>query len=1141
MKQKSTFLIMLFSLSISFVFGQKILPTDQYGRAIVNSDGKKINYSAAETLLKEVQNTVTLPKPTFSPPQITVDTISENYANLYTIMGDGIGVNAMKAVDIDGDGKLEIFCAANGSAGNAYGSFWYVMNFDRAKNTCETIWASLTLESRIVNLDVFDIGDTQNYKVYMTLQDGTIRIYDAVTKKLDKKAKFSTNGSTQSSVFYADADNDGIKDLVVGSSDFTYILDVKTLTEKFKFKDTGVKVQVGNVDTDAQNEIVSSSGRIYELNGSVLKEEWTFTTDIGAKSLLQLANLDNDSALEIVYCPGWYAINIYDVDTKTTKTTIKTNLDVSAMLITDTNNDGKNELLYGDNQSGGVHCINISNKTELWKIKNTTNGISAIIYADLDNDAKKELVWGGGVNSSAADYLYIFDAVPEKQLWRSEDIRGPFYAITSGDVDGDDKPEIVAVSYESESGYESGVLFIIDGETNKIKWQSPNNFLVKNWDGVYCLQVRDINKDGVNEIIIAADELHVGKIWIINGKTHQIKSEFKFDVENIKAFETMIIDDIDGDGNVEIIASAYNQVCVINPITFTIKLKVQLGNSFYGYNSTLKVADIDGDGKKEIIYNNNGGTIQIINPENKSVWVSTNESFSNFDLLDYNNDGKIDIIGVYNGKIKILDGTTKKVFKTIDVLNNDPIDGIKVFSYNKSNIILFTSKGRIYYYTNENSMTAGQFFGEKIGKGASIQSIVTSNANDILLGTPNSIVRISGKNLDCISLNINETISEVSCNSTKDGKINLNIVGGLPPYDIKWNNNSTLDSLTNLTNGTYSVKIKDKNGCIKEKIFEVDDAYIDAKVTVKNVACSTQFGSASLDIVHGSAPFNFQWSNNNGNNTADNKNLKPGNYVVTVSDAKKCSKKITFLVSKDSLVFTTDVKNISCNGYNNASIYLYNNSSSNAINYIWQDGWNSQYRNQLSAGQYTVTATDVKGCKTTLKFQITEPNKITFKINTSPDNTNTSTWEGKILINGVAGGIAPYTIYWPDLGKYGTLIDGLLADTYNFILTDANNCAINGTATIGNTTADNDTNLEANNIEIFPNPTANKLFLEVKNQGTGYQYSILDLNGKVLQKSMTLNNSSKSIIDLEGFSNGVYILKIEIDNATFYKKFTLQH
>lgn len=63
------------------------------------------------------------------------------------------------------------------------------------------------------------------------------------------------------------------------------------------------------------------------------------------------------------------------------------------------------------------------------------------------------------------------------------------------------------------------------------------------------------------------------------------------------------------------------------------------------------------------------------------------------------------------------------------------------------------------------------------------------------------------------SLSINSIITHPSCPSSKDGKISLNISGGLAPYDFTWNGVGV--NPINLPMGKYNFTITDANSCVK--------------------------------------------------------------------------------------------------------------------------------------------------------------------------------------------------------------------------------------------------------------------------------------------------------------------------------------
>ena len=74
------------------------------------------------------------------------------------------------------------------------------------------------------------------------------------------------------------------------------------------------------------------------------------------------------------------------------------------------------------------------------------------------------------------------------------------------------------------------------------------------------------------------------------------------------------------------------------------------------------------------------------------------------------------------------------------------------------------------------------------------------------------------------SMDVNYIIDKTDSTNGTNGTISLFITSGEPPFTIEWSNNvngQTGTTLTNLTGGTYSVKITDDNGCVKSRTIDV--------------------------------------------------------------------------------------------------------------------------------------------------------------------------------------------------------------------------------------------------------------------------------------------------------------------------------
>lgn len=72
-------------------------------------------------------------------------------------------------------------------------------------------------------------------------------------------------------------------------------------------------------------------------------------------------------------------------------------------------------------------------------------------------------------------------------------------------------------------------------------------------------------------------------------------------------------------------------------------------------------------------------------------------------------------------------------------------------------------------------------------------------------------------------LNYSPTITNCSSNGSSDGDINLAVAGGTWPYFYQWSNGETVQDVSGLSAGTYTVTITDGNGCTATASYEVTE------------------------------------------------------------------------------------------------------------------------------------------------------------------------------------------------------------------------------------------------------------------------------------------------------------------------------
>ena len=83
--------------------------------------------------------------------------------------------------------------------------------------------------------------------------------------------------------------------------------------------------------------------------------------------------------------------------------------------------------------------------------------------------------------------------------------------------------------------------------------------------------------------------------------------------------------------------------------------------------------------------------------------------------------------------------------------------------------------------------------------------------------------------------------------------------------------------------------------------------------------------------------------------------------------------------------------------------------------------------------------------------------------------------------------------------------------------------------------------IEIEGISVYPNPTSDLLFLDfsVKNDGDNVLVSLFDIQGKLLNNlefNNLLSGNYKKQMDFSYLNNGIYIVKIIVDNKTFESK-----
>ncbi len=274
--------------------------------------------------------------------------------------------------------------------------------------------------------------------------------------------------------------------------------------------------------------------------------------------------------------------------------------------------------------------------------------------------------------------------------------------------------------------------------------------------------------------------------------------------------------------------------------------------------------------------------------------------------------------------------------------------------------------------------------------------------------------------------------------------------------------------------GTYTVSIKDKNGCITAASpIIVYPRLTAAAVVTKTLDCSSSPDAViTTTITGGRAPFTYTVQKGSGAPSAPStasaavtftttvSNANADTYTFVITDANGCTTTTTTTVAPitDPTVTATPI-NVSCNAGSDGSVtltgaggsggYLYSNNATTGFT------TNSTFTG-LAAGTYTFYVQDSKGCVGSVVVNITEPTNAlvatAVEVPFSCSVTNSKV-AGTVTVNVTTGtGTAPYT-YSFNGGAFTTnnvltLNDNGADQPYTYTVRDARGCTISGSGTL---------------------------------------------------------------------------------------------
>lgn len=253
----------------------------------------------------------------------------------------------------------------------------------------------------------------------------------------------------------------------------------------------------------------------------------------------------------------------------------------------------------------------------------------------------------------------------------------------------------------------------------------------------------------------------------------------------------------------------------------------------------------------------------------------------------------------------------------------------------------------------------------------------------IVLAEPAAVtVSLQSTNVTC---NPGGTGTNITPNAGHDGTANANAAGGTGAYTYIWNT-TTADvtpAIAGLTAGSYAVTVADANNCTASGTTTITEPQ-PMSVTASSMAplCyNSANGTINANCEGGNGSFMYSLSFNNSvvqsNNMGAFASLVAGDYVISVSDARGCTKVANInLPQPNADEFQIVTTPVSCYGFTNGTIVVTPVSILNQPYLYSVDNGGNQQLNEfynLAAGAHNLHIVNNNGCATDTTVMIASP------------------------------------------------------------------------------------------------------------------------------------------------------------------------
>jgi hypothetical protein len=603
-----------------------------------------------------------------------------------------------------------------------------------------------------------EFNDIITGNAYLHYYKGMFQLSDLYLDiKLSKIRNVQWMKSIDSSItrsIYMDCNNDGIKDLILYTSDFIQAIDNfdgsilwnRKIEENYGYNQylSLLNFELIDIIGDETNELILVTRHdflygndqfhsynittINPINGKIIWNYWTLSSKykLYFDQSVQISDLDSDNKFELILpidSTHIKVINAEDGSELWYYSTMKSEVgEILDFLIIDVDNDLELDLLLSTTKY--ILALNGNDGTNKWtKIINSNyenlvlrKNLERAIF-DSDSDNKLELLIDP-YGSKSSGTLLLLNCEDGTSKWRHQfsNSRGvnvrsqyPGWSIDDSylicDIESDDDFEIICFRKDG--------IFVVDANNGKLLWKiTDGNF--SHWYNRE-FEVFDIDIDDTLELIYSIDN----QLFVVDAETGELCWKRVFQSQSYPVYFKNYIKDFDNDSKPEIIC--WNDYKIYSLNGFNGSIKWARDFNYFLVVQTEQPMDLDVDNDLELLIYTNYNYYLINCNDGSIIW---NVDVQDFSYLDFNGfddidqDDNLEIIFDTNFGLHMLNSATGNTlwdfsngeliypsnfgYGTPHKNNIIIIDNLKIYSIKLPKLAVFLSAGSISTVPGEN-------------------------------------------------------------------------------------------------------------------------------------------------------------------------------------------------------------------------------------------------------------------------------------------------------------------------------------------------------------------------------------------------------------------------------------------------------